>query len=53
MLVQNRMMKNPETISPEEFLASGLAKMHVRTTDRDRLVDARQAKGYTVLGVHV
>jgi acetoin utilization protein AcuB len=28
MLVQNRMTKNPETISPDEFLASGLVKMH-------------------------
>jgi|SRR5690348_14730280 acetoin utilization protein AcuB len=28
MLVQNRMIKNPETISPDEFLASGLVKMH-------------------------
>jgi acetoin utilization protein AcuB len=27
MLVQNRMTKNPETISPDEFLASGLVKM--------------------------
>jgi acetoin utilization protein AcuB len=28
MLVQNRMTKNPETVSPNEFLASGLVKMH-------------------------
>lgn len=28
MLVQNRMTRNPETISPDEFLASGLVKMH-------------------------
>src|SRR6185437_4862010 len=27
MLVQNRMTNNPETISPEEFLTSGLGKM--------------------------
>ena len=28
MLVQNRMTKNPETISPDEFLTTGLGKMH-------------------------
>src|SRR6478672_3099361 len=28
MLVQNRMTKNPETIPPDEFLTSGLGKMH-------------------------
>jgi acetoin utilization protein AcuB len=28
MLIQNRMTKNPETISPEEFLTGGLVKMH-------------------------
>jgi acetoin utilization protein AcuB len=28
MLVQNRMTKNPETISPDEFLTGGLVKMH-------------------------
>ena len=28
MLVQNRMTKDPETISPDEFLAPGLVKMH-------------------------
>ena len=27
MLVQNRMTNNPETISPDEFLTSGLGKM--------------------------
>ena len=28
MLVQNRMTTNPDTISPDEFLTSGLVKMH-------------------------
>jgi acetoin utilization protein AcuB len=28
MLVEKRMRKNPETIQPEDYLASGLVKMH-------------------------
>jgi CBS domain-containing protein len=28
MLVEKRMRKNPETITPEDYLASALAKMH-------------------------
>jgi len=28
MLVEKRMRKNPETITPEDYLAGALAKMH-------------------------
>jgi len=37
----------------DSWEASRVCYLHVRTTDRDRLVDALKTKGYTVLGVHV
>lgn len=30
MLVEKRMRKNPEAITPEDYLASALVKMHKR-----------------------